>query len=82
MYAIELSSAFQTQLEALHPKRYKQITLRIFRMQENPHPPDAQMLEINIYRVRVGPYRITYEIDDRQRHVLVFLLEEMEGEIE
>jgi len=43
-----------------------------------PRPPDAQMLDASINRVRVGPYVITYEIDDKQRRVRVFLLEEME----
>lgn len=80
MYAIELGLEFQMQLEDLHPKRYKQISLHVFHLQRNPRPPDAQMLEANIYRVRVGPYRISYEIDDKRRRVRVFLLEEVESE--
>lgn len=44
---------------------------------QNPRPPDSEMLRVNIYRVRMGPYRVTYEIDDTRRRVRVFLLEEM-----
>jgi mRNA-degrading endonuclease RelE of RelBE toxin-antitoxin system len=39
------------------------------------------MLDVSVYRVHVGPYRISYDVDDKQRRVRVFLLEEAgEGE--
>ena len=78
MYAIELTSDVPRQAANLHPKRLKQVYLRIIELQQNPHPPDAQMLDVNIYRVRVGPYQITYEIDDKRKRVRVFLLQETE----
>jgi mRNA-degrading endonuclease RelE of RelBE toxin-antitoxin system len=37
------------------------------------------MLDTNIFRVRVGLYRVTYEIDDKRRRVRVFLLEAQES---
>lgn len=77
MYAIEEGAEFRRQVFELHPKRFKQVYLRISGLQLNPRPPDAQMLEVNIYRVRVGPYRISYEVDDKLRRVRVFLLEEL-----
>ncbi|TAH53309.1 MAG: type II toxin-antitoxin system RelE/ParE family toxin [Chloroflexota bacterium] len=81
MYAIEEGAEFRGQVFDLHPKRFKQVYLRLSALQLNPRPPDAQMLDENIYRVRVGPYRISYEIDDERRRVRVFLLEVMaEGE--
>lgn len=80
MYTSEEAAEFHNQFMSLHPKRFKQVYLRIYALLQNPRPPDAQMLEANIYRVRVGPYRITYEIDNKQRRVRVFLLEEIEEE--
>ncbi len=80
MYAIELTPEFGMQASALHPKRYKQVLLRIYDLQMNPRPPDCVMLELDIYRVNVGPYPITYKIDDSARRVRVFLLEERIGE--
>lgn len=77
MYAVEEGAEFRSQVVNLHPKRFKQVYLRLSALQLNPRPPDAQMLEVNIYRVRVGPYRISYEIDDKQRRVRVFLLEKV-----
>ncbi len=80
MYAIELAPEFAAQVSAMHPKRYKQIHLRIFALQINPRPPDCTLLDLETYLVRVGPYTITYMIDDAHRRVRVFLLEERIGE--
>ncbi len=71
MYAFEITAEFEAAAKPMHPKRFKQIHLRIFALMQNPRPPDAEMLEANMYRV-------TYEIDDTRRRVRVFLLEEME----
>jgi mRNA-degrading endonuclease RelE of RelBE toxin-antitoxin system len=76
MYAIELAIEFERQAAQLHPKRYKQIHQRIFALQTNPRPPDSVMLDPERYLVRVGSYTVAYWIDDSQRRVGVFLLEE------
>lgn len=80
MYAIELAPEFARQIEILHPKRYRQIALRIFTLQTNPRPPESIMLESDRYFVRVGSYQIAYRIDDRERRIRVLLLEEREEE--
>lgn len=59
MYAFEITAEFEAAAKPMHPKRFKQIHLRIFALMQNPRPPDAEMLEANMYRVRVGPYRVT-----------------------
>ena len=76
MYAIELAAEFAERVAELHPKRFKQIHLRIFVLQVNPRPLDAVMLDPQTYSVRAGPYTITYGIDDSLRRVRVLLLEE------
>lgn len=80
MYAIELVPDFVKQVEALHPKRFKQIYLRVFALQTNPRPPDCVMIDPETYLVRVGPYAITYRIDDSLRRIRVFLLREQDEE--
>ena len=80
MYAIELAPDFAKQVMEMHPKRYKQIHLRIFALQINPRPPDCVLLDSDTYLVRVGPYTITYSVDDSRGRVRVFLLEERMGE--
>ena len=78
MYAIELTPEFAQQTTTLHPKRFKQIHLRIFTLQMNPRPPDCVMLDPERYLVHVGPYAIVYRIDDSQNRIRVFLLVEKE----
>lgn len=79
MYALEITAEFHAIAAPMHPKRFKQVHLRVFALMQNPRPPDAEMLDTNIFRVRVGPYRVTYEIDDKRRRVRVFLLEAQES---
>ena len=81
MYAVEVIPEVSNQI-ALHPKRFKQIALRIFALQMNPRPPDCVLVDIETYRVRIGPYTITYEVDASRQRVRVFLLEEQDEEKE
>lgn len=76
MYAIEVTPDVARQIQELHPKRFKVVSLRIFALQMNPRPPDCVMMDAETYRVSAGPYTVSYDVDDRQRRVRVFLLEE------
>jgi mRNA-degrading endonuclease RelE of RelBE toxin-antitoxin system len=80
MYAIELAPEFSEQSESLHPKRFKQIHLRIYALQVNPRPPDSLLLDEETYLVRVGPYVLTYKIDDVLRRIRFIYLEQMQEE--
>jgi len=42
-------------------------------LSENPRPPNSKKLhgKNNIYRIRVGVYRLLYEIDDNVRIISV-----------
>lgn len=76
MYAIEVVPEVERQIDALHPKRFKQVYLRILALQQSPRPPDSVLLNVETYLVRVGPYAITYEIDDSLQRIRVLLFEE------
>ena len=78
MYATEVVPEVARQIQELHPKRFKIVSLRVFALQMNPRPPDCMLIDPDTYRVVAGPYSITYIIDDSQRRVRVFLLEERE----
>jgi mRNA-degrading endonuclease RelE of RelBE toxin-antitoxin system len=79
MYAIEVIPDVARQIQELHPKRFKIVSLRVFALQMNPRPPDCMMIDAEVYRVVAGPYLISYVVDDSQRRVRVFLLEERGG---
>ncbi|HZQ09453.1 MAG TPA: hypothetical protein VFD70_22940 [Anaerolineae bacterium] len=80
MYALEITTEFRRRAKSLHPKRYKQIHLHIFSLQQNPHPTTAVIVDIETYRLRVGPYLVTYKVDDAARRVQLLFLEEVEKE--
>jgi Cytotoxic translational repressor of toxin-antitoxin stability system len=56
------------------PKGYaKLVSEHIDRLGQDPRPPDAKKLKgTTDYSLRVGVYRILYEIDDNARIVTVY----------
>lgn len=56
------------------PKEYARlVSQHIDRLGENPRPPDAKRLRGRAdYSLRVGVYRILYEIDDEAQVVTVY----------
>ncbi|MFN3763631.1 MAG: type II toxin-antitoxin system RelE family toxin [Anaerolineae bacterium] len=56
------------------PREYTRlIGQHIDRLGENPRPPDAKKLRGGKeYSLRVGPYRILYDIDDEARIVTIY----------
>ena len=41
----------------------------------NPRPPAALQLLYGVYRIRVGNYRVIYQVDDRERTVEIGRIE-------
>ncbi len=56
------------------PREYARlIAEHVDRLQENPRPPDARRLQGGTdYSLRVGVYRILYDIDDSAKLVTVY----------
>ncbi len=56
------------------PKEYSRLVVeRIDLLQENPRPAGAKKIQGTMdYRLRVGVYRILYEINDHARVVTVY----------
>ena len=56
------------------PKGYARlVSQHIDRLKENPRPPDAKKLRgTTDYSLRVGVYRILYDVDDESRTVTVY----------
>lgn len=67
-----ISSRVRRQLEHLPPEIRARISVRLHLLAEDPRPRSVRQLSPNIYRMRVGRYRVIYEVDDaaQQVHVL------------
>ncbi len=73
-YTVKVSRPAEKFLRGLTDKKlYQRLRETIDVLKENPRPVDCTKLqgEDELYRVRVGDYRIVYQIQDRQLIVLV-----------
>lgn len=72
-YQVFFAPAAEKELEALPKKIVGRITAKIDGLAEDPRPHGCLKLrgEENQYRIRVGAYRVVYEIHDEKLVVLV-----------
>jgi len=73
-HSIEISRTAEKQLEALPRREAVRVLQAIQRLETNARPTGCRKLEghSNTFRVRVGMYRIIYDVDD-YRVVIVVL---------
>jgi mRNA interferase RelE/StbE len=71
-YTVSLSKRAQKQLDKLTAAVAKPILIAIERLGDNPRPNGCKKLAgRNGYRIRIGDYRVIYEIIDRELLVSV-----------
>ena len=73
-YVLEIKRSAVAELEALEPRAQRQrVVARIRALAAEPRPAGAQKLAGSAahYRLRQGDFRVLYEVDDRQRRVVV-----------
>jgi len=73
IYKVIIPKPIQKQLDELQKDLKKRITDRILALAENPRPDGVVKLKgiENEYRIRIGDYRVRYEIEDQNLIVLV-----------
>jgi len=66
-YSIQIKRFAAGEIEALQARKDRRLVVeRIAGLADAPRPPGCEKLAgQNRYRVRQGPYRIVYEIEDR-----------------
>jgi mRNA interferase RelE/StbE len=70
-YTIELAPAAERQLRALSKTLQRRIVQHLRDLQTDPRPSGVKKLDDDIYRIRVGDYRIIYQIQDQALMILV-----------
>jgi len=65
-YAIELTRRAEKQLTGLPANLRRRVASRIDALADNPRPPGVGKIQgaEDMYRLRVGDYRILYEVQD------------------
>ena len=71
-YTLRILPRAEKELEALDSKPYQAIKARIYQLSENPRAAGCRKLtDLPGWRLRVGGYRVVYEIDDSTKTVTV-----------
>lgn len=72
-YEVEITPAAKRQIKKLTKSIQQLIVKRLEELVENPRPPGVLKMETeeNLYRVRVGDYRIIYQIQDLMLLIVV-----------
>lgn len=72
MYQVTIERRARKALAQLPEDVYRRIRVAIQSLATNPRPPGCKKLvNRDAWRIRVGDYRVIYEIDDEQLTVLV-----------
>jgi mRNA interferase RelE/StbE len=71
-YRVILPRSVQKKLDRLPDDVVKRILSRLGELETNPRPTDVKKLKgRNAWRIRIGDYRVIYEIHDRELQILV-----------
>lgn len=73
MYELRLTRSARKELEALPPAVLGRVARQLDALPANPRPRGCKKLRgaSDLWRVRVGDYRIVYHVDDRARLIEV-----------
>lgn len=72
IYALLILPRAEKELLALDSKPYESIKKKIYSLRDEPRPPGCRKLADHPgWRIRVGDYRVVYEINDEARRVTV-----------
>lgn len=72
-YKVELKPSAEKELNKLEPNYIKRILEKIKDLAESPQSSNSRKLKkMSGYRIRVGSYRIIYDIDFNERLISIF----------
>jgi len=72
-YEVEFVTSAAKEFRSLPSEAKRRVSVAIDALRENPRPLGVRKLRgrTDYYRIRVGPYRVVYEIDDTAKLVRV-----------
>jgi mRNA interferase RelE/StbE len=73
MYKIEITNTAHHQLRQLSPVNRQRVHEAIEQLPQESRPNGVKKLKglVDFYRIRVGDYRILYEIDDAAKLIII-----------
>jgi len=81
MYEVFLESRAERDLRKLPAESFHRITKKILGLAENPRPEGCVKIRgaKNDWRIRIGEYRVIYEVDDKSKEVRVMFIRHRSG---
>jgi mRNA interferase RelE/StbE len=72
-YSLAIKQSAQKELDALDDAVFKRIDRRILVLADDPRPPGCKKLRgyKDLWRIRMGDWRVVYFIDDRAKPVTI-----------
>lgn len=73
-YSVTLTRSAQRDVMSLDDAMYDRVSSAVDNLEENPRPRSAKKLrgQMCAWRLRVGDFRILYEVDDKRGEVSVY----------
>ena len=65
------SRRVQRELRALQESDHRRVLTLLRGLADEPRPPGCEKLYDDVYRVRVGPWRVIYLVDEENRRIEV-----------
>ena len=71
-YRVDVTGSAERDLSRLSSTLFERLTTKLAALAADPRPTGCEKLAgLEAYRIRVGDYRVLYEIDDAKRMVIV-----------
>ncbi len=70
-YEVLLDPTAVRDLDKINPRDFKRADERIRSLRVDPRPSGTVKLRNNIYRIRVGPWRIIYLVYDNDKRIII-----------
>jgi mRNA interferase RelE/StbE len=72
-YAVVLKASAERELQDLPARLHDRMVERLASLSGVPRPRGSKKLHgVEAYRLRIGDYRVLYEVDDRRQRVTVY----------
>ena len=72
-YEVQFATSAAKEFRSLSPQLKRRVSSAIDALAQDPRPPGLRKLvgHAHLYRIRVGQYRVVYEIDDEGQFIRV-----------
>ena len=72
-YSLNIKQSAQKELDALDIAAFSRVDAKILMLAENPRPAGCKKLKgyKDLWRIRIGDYRVIYEIEDAVQSVVI-----------